>query len=194
MSMTYFWCLCAGASALWAVFCGKGGVFAAELLQGAANAIEVSVTIAGPLALWSGLNNLMDHLGITDLLSKAMSPILNRLFPSAKKDPGISRSISGNICANLLGLGNAATPLGIQAVRQLRAASGSDTATHEMCRLVVMNTASIQLIPTTVAAVRSAAGAQAPFDILPCVWSSSILSVTAGLIAAELFRRIPHDP
>ena len=97
--------------------------------------------------------------------------------------------MSANVSANLLGLGSAATPLGIQAARRMAARSGG-TATDELCLLVVMNTASIQLLPTTVAGVRGALGAESPFDILPAVWLASALSVTAGILAAKLFARI----
>ena len=98
----------------------------------------------------------------------------------------------GNVSANLLGLGNAATPMGIAAVKRMQELARTRTATDEMCRLIVMNTASIQLLPTTVAAVRASLGAAAPFDILPAVWVTSALSVTAGLLAARLLRRFSH--
>ena len=98
-------------------------------------------------------------------------------------------AIGQNLSANLLGLGNAATPMGIRAVRRMRALSGSDTATDEMCRLIVMNTASIQLIPATVAGIRASLGAVRPYAILPAVWLTSAASVTAGLLAARLLER-----
>ena len=98
-------------------------------------------------------------------------------------------AVSANVSANLLGLGNAATPLGIRAAQRMAAGCGG-TASDELCRLVVLNTASIQLLPTTVAAVRSAQGCAAPLDILPAVWLSSALSVTAGLLAARLLQRV----
>jgi spore maturation protein A len=101
--------------------------------------------------------------------------------------------LSANVCANLLGLGNAATPMGIRAVKRLRNPEHPTLATDGMCRLVVMNTASIQLLPTTVAAVRAGAGCAAPFDILPCVWISSILSVTAGLGATFALEKVWKD-
>jgi spore maturation protein A len=93
--------------------------------------------------------------------------------------------VSANVSANLLGLGNAATPLGIQAARRMaRGCHGA--ASDELCTLVVLNTASIQLIPATVGSLRAAAGSAAPFDILPAVWLTSVLSVAAGLTAARL--------
>ena len=94
-------------------------------------------------------------------------------------------TIAANVSANLLGLGNAATPLGIQAARQMSRRTPG-VASDELCMLVVCNTASIQLIPTTVAGVRQAAGCAAPFDILPAVWIASALSVCAGILAAKL--------
>ena len=93
--------------------------------------------------------------------------------------------------ANLLGLGNAATPAGIRAAQRLHALSGGEAASDELCRLAVLNTASIQLLPTTAAALRSACGAESPFDILPAVWISSAAGVAAGLLAERLFRRAP---
>ena len=90
-------------------------------------------------------------------------------------------NLCGNFTANLLGLGNAATPMGIAAVEKMKQ---GDTATDEMCRLIVLNTASIQLLPTTVAAVRASLGAAQPFDILPAVWVTSLLSASAGVLAA----------
>ena len=164
-----------------------------ECLRTTASAVTISIAIAGPLCLWNGLGNLMEKLEITAFLSKTLSPLLSRLFPSSRRDPELSGALSANVCANLLGLGNAATPMGIRAARLMIDSDHPHIATDEMCRLVVMNTASIQLLPTTVAAVRAGAGCAAPFDILPCVWLSSILSVSAGLGAAALLRRFWRD-
>ena len=94
--------------------------------------------------------------------------------------------------ANLLGLGNAATPLGVQAARRMADGTGG-RASDELCRLVVLNTASIQLLPTTVAGVRAALGAENPFDILPAVWLASVLSVSVGLLAAHLLGKFWRD-
>ena len=99
-------------------------------------------------------------------------------------------ALCGNVTANLLGLGSAATPLGVAAVRRMKLLSGGDEASDEMCLLIVMNTASIQLLPTTVASVRAGLGAAAPFDILPAVWLSSLLSVSTGILAAKGLGRL----
>lgn len=135
-----------------------------------------------------------DHvpLRLSGKLAALLRPALRRLLPRASRDPETLAAVSANVSANLLGLGNAATPLGIRAARRM--ARGTDgTADDELCRLVVLNTASLQLLPTTVAGVRAACGCRTPFDILPAVWLSSAISVTAGLLAARLLQRVWRD-
>ena len=158
-------------------------------LAGAAAGIELTLSLAGPICLWSALARAMEQTGLTVRLCRALRPGLRRLFPACAADEEGFSSLCGNLAANLLGLGNAATPLGIRAARRMAQGCGG-TASHELCLLVVLNSASIQLLPTTVAGVRSALGSADPFDILPAVWTASLLSVLAGLAAAKLFARI----
>ena len=169
---------------------GRLGVLAGAVSQGAQAGITLVLSIAGSICLWTGVGKLMEKVGATRLLSQILSPLLGRLFPSFKKDPLLAGSLSANVCANILGLGNAATPMGIQAAKRLALHSKNGVATDELCRLVVLNTASIQLIPTTVASVRSGLGAGSPFDILPAVWITSICSVVIGLLATKLGGRL----
>ena len=131
----------------------------------------------------------MERCGISAMLSGALRPVLRRLFPSAAEDEELLSALSENVGANLLGLGNAATPAGIRAARGMARHSGG-AASDELCTLVVLNTASIQLLPSTIAAVRASAGASAAFDIMPAVWISSAISVCTGLLAAALLKRI----
>jgi spore maturation protein A len=159
-----------------------------SVAQGAQAGLDLAISIGGSLCLWSGVGKVMQKTGLAEILSRLLRPLLYRLFPSCKNDRPLREALSGNITANLLGLGNAATPLGIRAAQRL-ADGTKGVANGELCRLIVLNTASIQLLPTTVAAVRSSLGAAAPFDILPAVWFSSTLSVLAGLLAARLLRR-----
>lgn len=166
---------------------GSSQALAASILQGAQAGVTLAFAMAGSLCLWSGVGKLLDVAGITDMLSGILKPVLRRIFPSTAKDPALSRNISSNICANFLGLGNAATPMGIRAAKGLKQ---GDTATDELCRLVVLNTASIQLIPANVAAVRSALGCGTPFDILPAVWITSICSAGLGVTAAWLLGKV----
>lgn len=193
MALTALWATFAILSAVFAMSFHTGSQVTAAVVEGAQAGITLSISIAGALCLWSGVGALMEALGLTGQLARLLRPMLHRLFPSSRKNPTLSNAISANFCANLLGLGNAATPMGIQAVGQLRDPARPERATDEMCRLVVLNTASIQLLPSTVAALRAGQGAQSPFDILPCVWVSSLLSVSAGLCAAQQFRRIWGD-
>ena len=132
----------------------------------------------------------MEKIGVTAFLSRLLSPVLGRIFPSTKKDARLAGSLSANVCANFLGLGNAATPMGIAAVRRLKDPEEPTLATDEMCRLIVLNTASIQFLPTNVAAVRSALGCASPFDILPAVWVSSLLSASLGVLAAWCLGKV----
>lgn len=181
-------------SLLFSIINGCGDKLAVAITQGAQNGITLVISIAGSLCLWCGVGKLMEKIGLTGQLSKLIGPLLNRLFPSAKTDPILASSLSANICANFLGLGNAATPMGIQAAKRMAAHGKNGIASNELCRLIVLNTASIQLIPSTVAAVRASLGCTTPFDILPAVWITSICSAGIGLLTAFLLGRfIKYD-
>ena len=190
MFLSWFWMLCVLCAAFFAIVTGQGARTTAALLEGAADGAALVLELAGPLCLWAGLGSLMDRAGLTALAAQGLSPLLGRLFPASRTDPALARDLTANVTANLLGLGNAATPMGIRAARRLRDPEDPARATDSLCRLVVLNTASIQLLPTTVAALRRSAGCASPFDILPCVWLTSLLSVTAGLLAAALLGRV----
>ena len=192
MAMTWIWTGMVVLSLVFGLITGRLDAVADAAMDGAASAVELSVSMAGVLCLWSGVMEIMNVCGLSAGLARLFRPLLRRLMPEASRDEKTLAAVSANVSANLLGLGNAATPLGIQAARRMARGCGG-TASDELCLLVVLNTASIQLLPTTVAAVRSAHGCAAPLDILPSVWLSSLLSVTAGLLAARglqaLWRR-----
>lgn len=181
MVMSWFWLLTLSISILCALVTGSGAALASAVLQGAQAGVTLAVSLAGSLCLWSGVGTVMEAAGMTQALSRLLRPVLNRLFPSTRQDPVLQRELSGNICANLLGLGNAATPMGIRAAKRMKQ---GDIATDELCRLIVLNTASIQLIPANVAAVRSGLGCVTPFDILVPVWVTSFCSASLGVGAA----------
>lgn len=177
------------------VFGAAGGTMdavSAAALSGANDAVTLSISLLGVICLWSGVLEVMDQSGLSQKLASLFRPFLKKLFPDAAQDPVALSAISANISANLLGIGNAATPLGIQASKRLARKCGG-TASDSLCRFIVLNTASIQLIPATVAGVRAACGAAAPFDILPAVWFSSVLSVAAGLLAARILQHFWRD-
>jgi len=171
---------------------GRGPEVAAAAMEGTQAAVELCLSIAGMLCLWTGVMEVMRQSGLADKLSALLRPILRRLYPDMAGDARVMDSISANVSANLLGLGNAATPLGLEAAKGMSRHSGK-VASDSLCMLVVCNTASIQLIPTTVATVRSAAGSAAPFDILPAVWLASVISVGVGITAAKLCARFWRD-
>lgn len=162
----------------------RGSELAAAVPQGAQAGITLAISLAGSICLWTGVGTLMEKAGMTGFLSHILQPLIGRLFPSSKKDKTLAGALSANICANFLGLGNAATPMGIQAAQLLAAKRNDGIAGNELCRLIVLNTASIQLIPATVAAVRTSLGCSTPFDILPAVWITSLCSAGMGLTAA----------
>ena len=187
--MTWLWSGMVVLSVIFGLATGQLDAVSEAALSGASSAVELSLTMAGVLCLWSGVMEIMNVCGISGGLARLFRPILRRLLPQASRDSETLAAVSANVSANLLGLGNAATPLGIQAARRM--ARGCDgIASDELCLLVVLNTASIQLLPATIASVRAAAGCQTPFDILPAVWMSSALSVAAGLTAARLFSAL----
>ena len=173
-----------------ALILGNGSMLAASIPQGAQAGITLAISLAGSMCLWTGVGELMEKTGVSIVLSRLLRPILFRLFPTCKEDSSLAGFLSANVCANILGLGNAATPMGIQAAQRLARRSAPGIANNELCRLIVLNTASIQLIPTNVAAVRVSLGCSAPFDILPCVWVTSLLSACAGLTAAWALGKV----
>lgn len=175
-----------------AVINGRSDALAAAAAEGAQAGITLALSLAGSLCLWSGIGKLMEKGGITAALSRLIKPALHRIFPSSKNDSVLAGQISCNICANFLGLGNAATPMGIQAIRTMACYAPPGTASDEMCRMIVLNTASIQLIPATVAAVRTSLGSAAPFDILPAVWVTSVCSAGLGVAAAWFLGKVWH--
>ena len=189
MAMSWIWGGMVILSLLFGAATGRIDAVSEAALSGAQNAVELSLSMAGVLCLWSGIMEIMRVCGLTDGLARAFRPLMRRLLPEASRDSETLAAVSANVSANLLGLGNAATPLGIQAARRMARGCGG-VASDELCRLVVLNTASIQLLPTTIASVRAAAGCRTPFDILPSVWLSSVLSVAAGLLMARLLAAV----
>ena len=135
---------------------------------------------------------VMKRAGLADKIARLLQPVLSRLFPEFRRDQDVMNTIAANVSANLLGLGNAATPLGLEAARKMSRKTPG-VAGDSLCMLVVCNTASIQLIPSTVAGVRMAAGCETPFDILPAVWLASAISVTVGICAAKLCSKLWRD-
>ena len=192
MIMSWVWTSLLLVAVICAGFTGNGQGLSAAAMQGAQTGVTLAISIAGAICLWSGVGRLMERIGLTELLARLLRPLLVHLFPTAGKDAKLAGDLCANICANFLGLGNAATPPGVSAAKRL-AAGSPGIASDELCRLVVLNTASIQAIPASVAAVRAGLGCGSPFDILPAVWISSLCSAGLGLAAAGLLGRCFRD-
>lgn len=190
MLMGIIWTGMILVSILYSCAVGTAAAVGDAAIKGAEEAVRLCLNIGGIMCLWCAVMELMRECKIAEALAGALKPILRLLFPEAAKHESILEPLSANVGANLLGLGNAATPMGIQAAKGMAALGKKGEATNELCRLVVLNTASIQLLPTTVAAIRAAEGAVMPFDILPAVWISSAVSVAVGLAAAYLMQRM----
>lgn len=174
---------------LFCIFQGNAGAVS-SLMSGADDAVRFCISAAGGLCFWCAVTELLEQCGAAEALSRLLRPVIRLLFPNAAAHKEASAAISENISANLMGLGNAATPAGIRAAKAIVSLGGSREISDELCMLVVLNTASIQLIPTTAAALRAAAGSKTPFDILPAVWAVSALSLLAGLSAASVLKRL----
>ena len=190
MVMTWIFTVILAISFVSASILGKVAPLASAVTQGAQSGITLAISLAGSICLWTGVGKVMEKAGITGFLSRLLKPLLGRIFPSFRRDPSLACSLSANVCANFLGLGNAATPMGIQAAKRLALRSENGTATNELCRLVVLNTASIQLIPANVAAIRAGLGCATPFDILPAVWITSLCSASLGLLSAWVLGKV----
>ena len=189
MAMSLIWTAMVGAAILCGLATGNGPAVARGALDGAAAGVELCLSMMGVLCLWMGVMEVMERSGIARGLTRLLRPAVRRLYPDFARDEGVMDAVSANLSANLLGLGNAATPLGLEAAR-LMARRSPGTASDGLCMLVVTNTASLQLIPTTVASLRAAAGSANPFDILPAVWLASSVSVAVGIASAKLFSRV----
>ena len=173
---------------------GRMGEVSNAALTSCGDAVRLVITLTGSMCLWSGLMKVADTAGLTEKLSLALRPVMRLLFKGMKHTSESARAITMNMAANMLGLGNAATPLGIAAMRAMakEERSGS-TATENMVMFVVLNTASLQFIPTTTAIMRAAAGSSRPLDITPAVWLASAFSVMIGVVSVKALKGIDNE-
>ena len=178
-------------SVIFAAVTGRMSELSSAFLEECGSAVTLAITLVGIISLWSGLMRVAQSSGLTEKLAGLAAPILSVLFGGLEKGGKAMQYITLNITANILGLGNASTPFGIAAMREIEKEEKSCTpelASDNMILLTVMNTASLQLIPTTAAALRLAHGSAAPMEILPCVWVTSVCALAAALAASFAFR------
>ncbi|MDO4731846.1 MAG: nucleoside recognition domain-containing protein [Clostridia bacterium] len=190
--MNYIWAFIMVISIICALITGRIDEVSQGFLNGAQEAVEIVLQTLGLMCLWSGIMDIADKGGITTVISKLFKPLLKKLFKDVDENKKAFKAICMNITANLLGLGNAATPLGIKAMKELKNEAKLDNsgyATNSMIMFVVINTASLQLIPTMVSSLRIKYGSLNPFDVLPEIWIVSISALIVGISAAKLFER-----
>lgn len=170
---------------------GDAAAVSNGIINSCGDAVALAVTLCGIICLWSGIMRVAQTSGLTEIIAKVLSPILSRLFKGINKKGKAMQYIVLNITANLLGLGNASTPFGIAAMKELeKEERSSETATDNMILFTVLNTASLQLIPTTAAALRLQHGSSAPMEILPAIWAVSVVNVTLTVTAAKILARV----
>ena len=182
--MNYIWAVLVLFAVTFGIVTGKGSEIGGALLSSGESAVNLLLTLAGTVSLWSGIMAIADSSGITKGLSMLFSPILKLLFGDYKDDDKVMNAVSTNITANLIGLGNAATPAGLKAIASMY--NGENKINNSMATFIVMNTSSIQLIPTTIVALRLAKGSSAPMEIAHCIWISSICALLVGIISVKI--------
>lgn len=177
-------------SVICAVLTGRIEALSTAVLSGANSAVEILISMVGMMAFWTGLMKIADAIGITRFLAKLFSPIMKKLFPDYEKGSPAIKAICMNVTANILGLGNAATPMGIAAMKEMNKNNKNKfVANNSMVMFVVINTASIQLVPTTISILRQKHGAIFPFDIMPAIWITSCLTLIVGVLTAKLMEK-----
>lgn len=177
-------------SIIYSIFSGNVENVNNAVFNSTENAISVTITLLGMMCLWSGIMKIASNVSLIEKLCKIINPIINFLFPELKKNEKIKKEISMNIIANFLGLGNAATPLGLKAIKSMQKENkNKDCLSNSMMMFILINTASIQLIPTTVFAIRSSLKSENPTNILISVWCSTLSAAVAGIICVKLIMK-----
>lgn len=178
-------------SVISAIFSQKCDLLSGAIISAASDAVSLCIRLGGTVCLWGGLMEIAEGSGLTAVVCKMLSPLLKLVFPKMDMKSKTAKAISMNVTANMLGLGNAATPLGLEAMRRLQDMNPyKEKASSDMIKFVVMNSAAFHLIPTTVASLRQDYGSQSPFDIMPASWISSALALTVGLTAATIMIKL----
>ena len=173
-----------------AALTGQMNELSASVVEGATNAVELILRLVAMLCLWGGIMEIADRAGVTKGISKLLYPVIKLIFPRIRKEREALDAISMNITANVLGLGIAATPLGLEAMRRLqRINDDTSRASDEMVIFVVMNTAAMHIIPTTVATFRAQYGSESPMSILPASFLTSLCALTVAVVCAKLGNR-----
>lgn len=174
----------------YAIFSGNLESLNSAIFESTNDAISLSINLLGTICLWNGIMQVANKTKLIDKLTNFLKPMIQLLFPELKKNKQIQKEISMNMIANILGLGNAATPLGLKAMKSMQKENPQkDTLTNSMMMFIVLNTASIQIIPTTVIAIRNSLESENPTSIVFPVWIATICAAVAGITATKLLIR-----
>ena len=178
-------------SFVYSIFSGRLPEVNNSIFESTSSAIDLCLTLVGTMCLWCGMIKIVMGTSAVDKLIKLLKPILRRLFPEIGEEDDAHKEISMNIIANLLGLGNAATPLGLKAMKSLQKVNNNKSElSNSMAILIVLNTASIQLIPTTVIAIRTTLGSKNPTEMLVPIWIATIIAAMSAIFSAKLFIKV----
>ncbi len=188
--MNYLWPVLIIISFLFSIFFGNIQALNNSVFESVSDVVQLSLTLVGNMCLWCGIMKIIKETKIMSFLMKMLRPILNWLYPEVKDNKNAMESISINTVSNLLGIGNAATPAGLKAMEELQNENiKKDELSNSMIMLIVLNTTSIQLIPTTVIAIRSALGSPNPSNIIVPIWISTMAGTLAGIIVTKIMLR-----
>lgn len=186
--LNYIWTGMLVVGFIFGIINGRVSEVTKAAVESAGKAIELSIGLMGIMCLWTGLMAIAEKSGGIRFLSRLFRPLLSLLFPGIPKNHPAMGAIVMNLSANFLGLGNAATPLGLKAMNELQKLNPDKSrATDAMCMFLVLNTAAIQLIPSTVIAIRTDAGSASPTEIIAAVWIASVCATVAGIVAVKIF-------
>lgn len=162
-----------------------------SIFESTAEAVKLTITFFGTICMWNGIIQIAAKTTLMDKLTKLLNPLMKFLFPEIKKGDKVHEEISMNMIANMLGLGNAATPLGLKAMKSMQKQNKKkDTLSNSMAMFIVLNTASLQIIPTTVIAIRSSLGSSNPSGIIIYVWIATIAAAITVVIATKTFIKM----
>ena len=189
--MNYIWTFLIVFSLISAIYYGNMGELSSGVINSGNTAVNLCISLLGTFCLWNGIMNVAEKSGLSNAFAKFLSPVLCRIFKGIKHDDKALLPISLNISSNLLGLSNAATPLGIEAMKRLAESNKNKTVPdNNMVLFVVMNTAALRLIPTTVAALRAKHQSENPLEIILPSIITSVTALTIGILTAKIFERI----
>lgn len=173
------------------IITGKTSDVNKAIFESAASAIELAITLLGTICLWSGIMEVAAKTKLISKINKALNGLMKFLFPDIKEEDKEYKEITMNITANILGLGNAATPLGLKAMKTMQEKNkNKERLSNSMAMFIILNTASLQIIPTTVLGIRESLNSLDPTKIIIPVWISTILAATAGIVASKIFIKL----